>query len=306
VKVLTPFGLFLSKSSKTRWLTQDTSPKSIPEAYRENERVWGLLRRAISEKPNVLIVGAGKESDFSSISAKTSDWLRVGIQYTNFNHELNVDVIGGNHIALLEASALSDGASSRLILHGVGSLVPSVLLNSCTVRWADPFIHVKWPGGSPTVQLAAEFISKNTCGPVPLVLASQNSLFMLAMVAIHLGAKTIAFTGVDPLNPVYFFENDFTLISHIISALASTDPWLGEWDGVNERIPLLHRSTAHRTLSMFPFIISGRSAVGDPERLLTMRRGLEFFLSLANYSSIDVGYFGTSSFMDELGIEKYG
>ena len=137
-------------------------------------------------------------------------------------------------------------------------------------------------------------------------LNSQNSLFMLAMVAIHLGAKTIAFTGVDPLNPVYFFENDFTLISHIISALASTDPWLGEWDGVNERIPLLHRSTAHRTLSMFPFIISGRSAVGDPERLLTMRRGLEFFLSLANYSSIDVGYFGTSSFMDELGIEKYG
>ena len=191
---------------------------------------------------------------------------------------------------MLEASALSDGASSRLILHGVGSLVPSVLLNSCTVRWADPFVHVKWPGGSPTDQLAAEFISKNTCGPVPLVLASQNSLFMLAMVAIHLGAKTIAFTGVDPLNPVYFFEKDFALITNIISALASTDPWLGEWDGVNERIPLLHRSTAHRTLSMFPYIISD-VAVGDPERLLTMRRGTEFFLSLANYSLLMLGIF---------------
>jgi hypothetical protein len=129
--VLTNFGEKLSKASKDKDRSFSSSTKDWTLAYSSNLELMERLRGTLAKKEKVLIVGAGIESNMSSIARHTEGWLRTGVHWTNFHPEIQVDVITSTHTCTLEA-ALHAPRPPLLLIHGVYSKVPpAIFVYSC-------------------------------------------------------------------------------------------------------------------------------------------------------------------------------
>jgi hypothetical protein len=292
---LTAFGRALSKASRKRNKHFDTSTKEWEKAYQDNLRTIETLRRTLKVKPNVLIAGAGKQAGLDAIEQHTQGWVRSGVHWSNFNPSLSIDVVTSTHAAPLEAALLA-AKPPLLLIHGVYSKVPPCFLRSLTIRWSDPFMLKEW-GGKPTAALIEEMIRFKAIGVAPYIPAVRNTLFLNAMIMLWLGAKQIVFTAVDPHNPDYFFSGNPELTLEIVRCLAATDPWIAEWDGRNERLPKLERSTQHRVQEFTKNLLRQRSAVGGSDYLMEFDRGFKLLRQLAEGRGVELGYLGESSYM---------
>ena len=95
---LTPFGEKLSHASRFRLSNFDTSTKSWPDPYKANYQIIQRLKNTLVVKPNVLVLGAGFESQMVSISNMSKDWLKTGVHWTNFHPDIEVDIITSAHV----------------------------------------------------------------------------------------------------------------------------------------------------------------------------------------------------------------
>lgn len=309
IETLESFGKALSEASKLRRPDFSTATKDWSEAYQGNLSVIKSLSAALKKKDNVLVVGAGSEDNFKAINEMTLGWLKTGVQYTNFNPELQMDVITSTHVSLLEA-ALHASKPPLFLIHGVYSKVPPCLKRSMTIRWSDPYIESDmglFPSakGRITASTFEGIIAKKARGVAPFLPAVRNTLFLNAIVMIWLGARKIVFTGVDPHHPEYFFSNNSELKMEIIRCIAACDPWLAEWDGRNDRLPLLNRPTVHRVQDFINKIL-GKSKVGEEDYIFEFDRGFALLKEIATGRGVQLGYLGKSSYMKTTGIERIG
>jgi len=301
-EALTPFGKILSEASRTRNANFKTDTSTWKSEYQQNADKISRLRSALALKGSVIIAGAGKQPGIDQIVRQTKGWLYTGVQWTNFNQQLNVDIITSTHTTPLEA-ALYSNRIPQLLIHGVYSKVPPVLRKSLTIRWADPFLTLG-DGSQPSQQYIEALIKNKAIGVAPFLPAVRNSLFLNAMMMVWLGAKRIVFTAVDPLNPAYFFTGNKDIVLSIMRAIMSADPWLAEWDGRNERLGLLKRSTAHRVQTFAKNILCETSAVGGKEYIFEFDRGFDLLCKIAAGRGIDLGYAGASDYMKTTGIAR--
>ena len=302
---LSVFGQALAKATRLRQHNFDTSTKQWSEAYKFNAQLFFQLQNTIQRKPDVLIVGAGRQNGIEFVRRQTKGWLYSGVHWSNFNPDLNVDIVVSTHAAPLEACLHVKEEQPRLLIHGVYSKVPPCLHRSCTLRWSDPFMLKDWKG-KPTVDQIETLMAMKAVGVAPYLPAVRNTLFLNAMIMLWLGAKRIVFTGVDPHNPEYFFTGIPDLTLKIVRCLSACDPWLAEWDGRNERISEKKRSTAHRVQTFINSLLRERSAVGGKEYLIEFDRGFQLLSKLAAKRDVELGYIGESSYMKTTGLTRIG
>ena len=293
--ILTNFGKELSNASKSRINNFNTSIAAWPDLYNVNLKYFKSLRNALASSPDVLIVGAGRHHDLDLLKTLTKGWLRAGVHWTNFNPQLPIDVVVSTHCAPLEAS-LHTTLKPSLLVHGVYSKVPPCFKKSLTVRWSDPFLLPQW-NGRPTPEMVNSLLEAKSFGPAPYIPAVRNTLFLSAMVMLWLGARRLVFTAVDPHNPEYFFSGDTDTTLEIVKSLSHCDPWLAEWDGRNERLPIVKRSTSHRIQNFTKSLLSSRSAVGGNDYLFEFDRGFKLLQELASIRGSSLAYIGESSYM---------
>jgi len=303
MKTLTHFGEHLANASRLRLPSFSTATSDWSDAYQENSILISRLKKTIAGKKNVLIAGAGLQADLTNVMSATVGWLRTGVHWSNFNPGLELDVITSTHTSPLEA-ALFSTRPPLLLVHGVYSKVPPCLKRSITIRWSDPFLLKSWEDGSPTAADIESILEKKAYGVAPYLPVVRNTLFLNAMVMMWLGAARIAFTAVDPHNPQYFFSGNSDILLEIISCLSRANPWLAEWDGRNERISLIKRSTAHRIQNFIQSLLSQRSAVGGSDYLMEFDRGFKLLRQLAKGRGVELGYLGESSYMATTGLPR--
>ena len=301
---LTTFGNALANAIQLRRPSFSTKTRDWPQGYQENFDTLRSIHSLISQKNNVLVVGAGYEPNMGSISKLTKNWFKTGVHWTNFHRELNVDLITSTHACTLEAAIHYSKSRPNYLIHGVYSKVPPIFMNSATIMWSDPFID---NGGKALVNVQAydDIMNKRSRGPAPYLPSVRNTLFLNTMVMIWLGAKNIVFTAVDPYNPDYFFSGDADLTLEIIRCLSMCNPWLAEWDGRNERISLLHRSTSHRIQKFIEnLLVQKKSAVGEQSYIDEFNRGFTFLKDFARHRGVSIGYLGDSEYMKTTGIKR--
>ena len=302
--ILTDFGRELSHASKTRTKNFNSSVKAWPDLYNGNIKSIKSLRQALLVSPNVLLVGAGRHHDLVKLKRLTKGWLRSGVHWTNFNPLFPIDVIVSTHCAPLEA-CLHAMHKPSLLVHGVYSKVPPCFKKSFTIRWSDPYMIKEWKG-DPSAEMVNTLLEAKCFGPAPYIPAVRNTLFLNAMVMLWLGAKQLVFTAVDPHQPEYFFSGNQEITLEIVRSLSHCDPWLAEWDGRNERIPAIKRSTSHRIQSFTKSLLTARSAVGGKDYLFEFDRAFALLQQLAKIRGSKLAYIGESSYMKTTGIKRIG
>ena len=303
---LTPFGRKLSEATRSKIDGFDCSTKSWPDDYNQNYNTILRLKQSLLEKPEVLIVGAGNEPGMRLIAEKSQGWLKTGVHWTNFHQDIQVDIITSTHTCTLEACHYFK-RKPLLLIHGVYDKVPPVLKNSITIRWGDPFVNAALKGEQePTAHSLEESIKKRSVGVAPYIPSVRNTLFLNAMIMIWLGAKKIAFVGVNPHDPQYFFSDNDSILLEIVRCLSRCDPWLAEWDGRNFRVLQNKRKTAHRIQKFINNILTKRSAVGDQKYIDEFNRGFTLLSSFAKSQGVELGYMGSSSYMESIGLNKIG
>ena len=190
------------------------------------------------------------------------------------------------------------------MIHGVYSKVPPCISRSMTLRWSDPFMTPGF-GDPPTPATLEAAISARGKGPAPYIPAVKNVVFLNSMAMIWLGAKNIVFAGIDPLHPDYFFADQPDLTLDLVRAITKVNPWIAEWDGRNERIPIRHRDSKHRRVKIISSLLASKgSAVGSTERLNTMKNGFRLLLDYCKFKGVDVSYIGKSRFLDDIGLTR--
>mgnify|MGYP001374103119 CR=1 FL=1 len=267
---LSDFGRALSNATRLRDGSFTTSTQKWPDEYSGNLAMINRLKATLAGKPNVLVVGAGKQAEMAAISKSTQGWLHTGVHWTNFHPEINVNVITSTHTCTLEA-AMHSNSPPLLLIHGVYSKVPPLFKRSFVIRWSDPFMSDS--SQIPNAKSLEKIIQKKAVGPAPYLPSVRNTLFLNTMVMIWLGAKRIVFTGVDPHHPDYFFTGNSEIVLEIARCLTLADPWLAEWDGRNERIGVKKRETSHRVQQFIKNVLTARSAVGDQSYINEFDRG---------------------------------
>lgn len=299
--MLTSFGRILSKASRVKEKV-DSSPANNIDAYKRNIKFINALRVSLKRKENVLVLGAGVENNLSSILSSTQDWLRTGVHWNNFRQDLQMDVITSTHVCTLEA-ALHSATPPLLMVHGVYSKVPPVIKRSFSLRWSDPFMS-GFPS-EPTAENLDHVIRSKSVGPAPYIPSVRNTLFLNTMTMIWLGAKKVAFAGVDPHHPNYFFSQDNDIKLEIVRCLSLCDPWLAEWDGRNERLSSKRRDTCHRIQHFIQNVVSAKSAVGEQSYIDEFDRGFKLLKEFADMKGVQLGYFGESSYMATTGLQRW-
>ena len=165
-----------------------------------------------------------------------------------------------------------------------------------TLRWSDPFMSPEY-GDPPTPAALEKAISLRGKGPSPYLPAVKNVVFLNAMAMIWLGAKNIVFTGIDPLQPDYFFANNLSISLDLVRAITKSNPWIAEWDGRNERIPIRQRESQHRRVKVISNLLAPEgSGVRSPDRLKTMHNGFKLLLDYCRFKEVNVSYIGKSQF----------
>jgi hypothetical protein len=303
-KALTDFGQALEAACMHRTKIFSSTTCDWANQYQKNAKTIELLAGTIKRKGSVLITGAGKQEGLASIATRTQGWLKTGVQWTNFIEEIDIDIVTSTHYTPLEAALHCKRRQPLLLVHGVYSKVPPCLNKSITIRWSDPFL-MKELGGRPNQANLEALIKTKARGPAPYIPAPRNVIFLNAMVMIWLGAKEIAFTGVNPDNPAYFFEDNSELTLEIVRAVSLTSPWLAEWDGRNERISAITRESSHRTHEIIRDIAAQTSAVGTKGRIETLTKGFNLLKDYAKAKNVRIGHFGKSDFLNSLGIERF-
>ena len=302
--VLTSFGIKLAKASELRLPSFDSSTKSWPNNYQDNILFINQAKEMFANKSKVLITGAGYEKNFLSYVSQTNGWIRSGVHWTNFIEGFPIDIMGSAHISPLEASMHSVNRP-KILVHGVYSKVPPCLCNSFVMRWSDPYLSKQF-NGVPSTQDIIQLISEKSLGVAPYLPIVRNSIFFLSTIFLWLGAKELVFTGVDPLNPQYFFKDNLSVKIEIGKSLSMCNPWLGEWDGRNERIPAIKRSTSHNIQHFINSILQSTSAVGGDDYIFEFHRGFKLIKNLADFMNARLYYVGNSSFMKETGLKRVG
>ena len=299
--MLTSFGRILSKASRSK-AEVDSSVENNIDSYNANIKLINALRVTLKKKQSVLVLGAGVENSLPSIRTSTQGWLLTGVHWNNFRKDIQMDVVTSTHVCTLEA-ALYSATPPLLLVHGVYSKVPPVLKRSFSLRWSDPFM----PGFpfKPTAEGLDLVIRSKSVGPAPYLPSIRNTLFLNAMTMIWLGAKRIAFAGVDPHHPEYFFSQNNNIKLEIVRCLSLCDPWLAEWDGRNERLNSKSRDTCHRIQHFVKNVVSARSAVGEQSYIDEFDRGFKLLKEFADMKGVELGYFGTSSYMKTTGIQRW-
>lgn len=303
VASLTPFGLELAKAVATTSRNFDATYAARQKDYEKNIVRIRQLRALVESSSGVLIAGAGKINDVQNLSSITKTLLRSGVNWTNFNPDIDIQVLCSTHVLALEAALFSSTPPS-LMIHGVYSKVPPCISRSMTLRWSDPFMSPEY-GDCPTPVTLEAAISARGKGPAPYLPAVKNVVFLNSMAMIWLGAKNIVFTGIDPLQPDYFFADQPSLTLDLVRAITKANPWIAEWDGRNERIPVLHRDSKHRRVKIISSLLASKgSAVGSTERLKTMQNGFELLLDYCKFKGVNVSYIGKSKFLSNLGLPR--
>lgn len=303
IQSLTPFGLELAEAVRNRSINFDSSIQTRGDAYEKNVIRVGQLRDAISKNPRILIAGAGKIDDISDLNGVAQNLLRCGVNWTNFNPDLDIQVLCSTHAIAIEA-ALFANTLPEIMIHGVYSKVPPCISRSFTMRWSDPLMNKDY-GGQPTPQKLEKTMSKTCLGAAPYIPSVRNVVFLNAMVMIWLGAKKLYFTGIDPLTPDYFFAGKPNLALNLVTAITQTNPWIAEWDGRNERIADWHRETEHRRMKTVANLLSTKgSAVGSKARIEVMNKGFKILLDYANFKNVKVAYIGKSKYFQSIGLSR--
>lgn len=300
---LTPFGLELAKATRENIKNFDTAVKSRQDAYHKNIVRIQQLRNVIKNNPRVLIAGAGNITDIDNIENSTKSLLRSGVNWTSFNPDLDVQIQCGTHALPLEATLYS-ARPPELIIHGVYSKVPPCISRSFTIQWSDPFMSREY-GGAPSAYDLEMAILKKAVGPAPYIPSVKNVVFLNSMVMIWLGAKKLFLTGIDPLQPEYFFTGKPDLCLTIIKAITQANPWIAEWDGRNERISERQRNTQHRRMSAIADLLSeSGSGVGTPERIKVMEQGFRLLVKFCEIKDVKISYLGESKFLEKIGLHR--
>ena len=300
---LSSFGSSLANATRLRQKDFDTSTSVWPNAYKTNAELINKLRNTIRNKPDVLLIGAGRNDGLNQIKQQTQGWLRSGVHWSNFNPVMPVDIVVSTHASPLESSLHSADNQPKLLIHGVYSKVPPCFNRSCTIRWSDPYLIKEWEGQATVERIEALMRSKSV-GVAPYIPAVRNTLFLNAMIMLWLGAKRLIFTSVDPHNPEYFFTGNSELVLSIVRSLSACNPWLAEWDGRNERISLQKRSTSHRIQAFTQSLLRQKSAVGGKDYLFEFDRGFKLISRLAERRGVELGYLGKSSYMETTGLRR--
>lgn len=300
---LTPFGLELAKATRKNIKNFDTSIHFRQDAYRKNIDRIQQLRNVIKTNPRVLIAGAGNITDIDNIKNSTKSLLRSGVNWTSFNPDLDVQVQCGTHALPLETS-LYAARPPELIIHGVYNQVPPCISRSFTIQWSDPFMSKEY-GGAPSAYDLETAILKKAVGPAPYIPSVKNVVFLNAMVMIWLGAKKLFLTGIDPLQPEYFFTGKPDLSMTIVKAITQANPWIAEWDGRNERISDHQRSTQFRRMIAIADLLSENgSGVGTPERIKVMEQGFHLLVKFCKIKDVKINYLGESKFLEKIGLHR--
>ncbi len=303
VSSLTPFGLELAKAVATTSKGFDTSYSLRKNDYAKNIVRTVQLRSLVRDNSGVLIAGAGKISDVQNLASATKLLLRSGVNWTNFNPDIDIQVLCSTHALALEA-ALFSSTPPLLMIHGVYSKVPPCISRSMTLRWSDPFMSPEF-GDPPTPVALEEAISVRGNGPSPYIPAVKNVVFLNSMAMIWLGAKNIVFAGIDPLQPEYFFADNPSVTLELVRAITKANPWIAEWDGRNERIPERHRDSTHRRVKVISNLLASEgSGVGSIKRLKTMQNGFKLLLDYCKFKEVNVSYIGKSQFLSNLGLPR--
>ena len=298
---LTPFGHELAKAYQRESASFDSSVSSNLKAYKKNLWRIKLLRDLILEKKKVLIIGAGHIPDVSDFEASVKDLIQSGVNWTNFNPKLNLEILSATHSIALEAAHFHSILPNHLV-HGVYCKVPPVISNSFTIRWADPFLNGEF-GGNPAPKDLEKIILKSSISSVPFLPSVRNVVFFNAMVMILLGAQEIYFAGIDPLNPEYFFSKDPSLTVDVIRAVSKTNPFIAEWDGRNERISGKLTDSKHRKSQVICNLLSPAGS-GVSRRQDVMEQGFKLLTAYCKFKKVKVGYIGQSKFMNNLGLNR--
>ena len=250
-----------------------------------------------------MIAGAGKISGVSRLPAITKNLLRCGVNWTNFNPQLDIQVLCSTHAIAVEA-ALFAPSPPHIMIHGVYSKVPPCISRTLTMRWSDPFMS-KHYGGKPTPKSLEKTISKTCGGVAPYIPSVKNVVFLNAMVMIWLGAKKIYFTGIDPLQPDYFFAGNANIAFDLIHEITQVNPWIAEWDGRHERIAARKGETEHRRMKTIANPLSkDGSGVGSKTRIEVMKNGFKLLLDYAAYKDVEIAYIGESKFFELIGLSR--
>tara|TARA_B100000674_G_scaffold327523_1_gene273223 strand:+ start:322 stop:1245 length:924 start_codon:yes stop_codon:yes gene_type:complete len=301
---LTRFGENLAKAVKNRQKFFDSSVEKCIQSYAQNLKLIDQLKVLLASKTSVLILGAGPLNTNLSFNQLSSSFIISGVQWTDFNDNLDLDILLSTHVSPLQASFYKSNYSNQtIIIHGVYSKTPPVLNNSITIRWSDPLMDPQWVK-KPTLQALHKIVELKSYGPAPYIPAVRNVIFLNAMTMIWLGAKEITFTAIDPYNPIYFFHGNKEKSLEIIQAVSSIDPYIAIWDGRNERIDRINRDTDHRIQEIISDLSRQKSAVGDKKRIDVMRKGMIILKKYAEFRGVSLNYLGESKFMDEMGLSR--
>lgn len=301
--LLTSFGEQLSKASRLRAPDLDSSFESWRESYIQNGERVKALKAKLSTSPNVVILGAGK-SDYSCLPLKKEGWLYFACPWLSFT-ELELDGILSNHTCLLEAAMHArSGAQSPLFIQSSVSEVPPIYKDCLSIQWSN--VYAQCPTGTAFEDVAKLIIDENdrrNGSLLPLALSVPNIIFVLANLLITLGAKKLVFSGVDPLNPSYFFTGNTDMLLAIAQSLAKCDPWIAEWDGLSTRLPMLHRDSSNRLLNILANTLQDKgSAMSAKYRINWMKEGFEILKREASLKEVELSYVGFSQFLSSISL----
>ena len=301
---LTTFGASLAAAVQKRDKSFVTSVKNWKESYAQNLELIDRLRSIVAQKSSALVLGAGPLKTNIDLSHLSSSYTVSGVQWTDFNDKIELDILLSTHVAPLQASFNRISLKKKpVIIHGIYSKCPPVLSNSITFRWSDPLLNKNWIV-KPTVSALDEIIRTKAYGPAPYMPAVRNVVFLNAMILMWLGAKQVIFAGIDPYNPVYYFNGNKQKSLEIIQAISLINPYISIWDGRNERIGKLNRETDHRVQEIISDLSLQKSAVGDNKRLDVMRKGFKIIKKYSQFKGVDLGYIGDSAFLEECGLKQ--
>ena len=303
-KSLTSFGESLAIAVQKRDKNFNSSVQNCSQSYNQNLELIERLKSNISSKNSVLVLGAGPLKTSTDITQLRSSFYVSGVQWTDFNDELEIDILLSTHVSPLQASF--NRVSSRsvpTIIHGIYSKCPPVLNNSITFRWSDPLLNPSWRK-NPTVTALDKIIQTKAYGPAPYMPAVRNVVFLNVMIMIWLGAKEIVFAGIDPYDPIYFFNGNKQKSLEIIKAVSLINPFITIWDGRNERISMINRDTDHRIQEIVSDLSHHTSACGTNKRLDVMRKGIKILRKYSEYKDVRLGYIGESKFLNECGLKR--
>ena len=127
---LSSFGSSLANATRLRQKGFDTSTSVWPNAYKTNAELINKLRNTIRNKPDVLLIGAGRNDGLNQIKQQTQGWLRSGVHWSNFNPVKPGDIGVSTHATPLESLCIRDN-QPKLLIHGVYSKVPACFNRSC-------------------------------------------------------------------------------------------------------------------------------------------------------------------------------